>query len=208
MRDVRRLAELFIHYQLFFQRLASKICLTKNFLQLQAAVWRTMGPRSDPLKLALRFLLKTVAKTLRGFYHITDEDPKQQKVKTLDDFLVVLEYHWNNTFGYAQSVVIATRQQKLQWSAELPDEANVLKLRNYTEQQLSQSCTDDKFQFWSYSQFTIQHKTHVSGIAGWFANMWKNLVVMKDLEHIYMCVCILTFKLRIYFYDITAKFHK
>ena len=72
-----------------------------------------MGARSDPLKLALGFLLKMAVRILRGYYLITDEDPEQCRVKSFNNFLKVLSYHWNNTFGDAQSAIVAAKQEKL-----------------------------------------------------------------------------------------------
>ena len=82
------------------------------------------------LKASLYYLLKTMAKIVKGTFIVNDEDDKATEI---DKFVVVLELNHASLFGDATYKINLSRQTKLRRPHNLPvneDVSKVLKRRN------------------------------------------------------------------------------
>ena len=162
MRDMRRLGSLALE----FKEAASKegiICNSEDMLNrkyfpyLETAV-ETLRKRpnpdiNDPLKagtkLALGYILKTAAKVTKVNYLIKD---REDKARDVDNFAALLSLKWSSVFGDAECQVVTNRQERLRKPAQLPPEASIFKVRDYTLQSIK-DLTSQSFLFWSATEF-------------------------------------------------------
>ncbi len=143
MRDMRRLARIFLHVK---ESAAAEnkqlnsvkdIFDRKNFPYLETAILslthKDDQTQKNGLKAQLGYLLKTVIIILKGTYLSKEEDEQASQV---EKFEAILKLKWRSLFGDAEYANNLKRQQKLRKPEQLPEEGDMLSLRNYTTDQL------------------------------------------------------------------------
>jgi len=161
MRDMRRLASLFLAFQAAGAEdgkvLAAEDMLhRKYFSYLESAVTTlSTNPEETDLKagtkLGLGYIIKKAAKVMKVQYLIADDD---EKARSVDNFVTVLELQWPSLFGDAEYKVISDRQQRLRKPAELPVEEDVARVRQYMLEAIAEIAAQE-YLFWTSSEFSV-----------------------------------------------------
>ena len=91
---------------------------------------------------------------MKATYLVRDEDDKAAEV---DKFVQVLELHQLEVFGDATYQLNMKRQEKLRRPQELPGEADVVKVKQYTITRMSNMLADEYllWDFYSFSECVI-----------------------------------------------------
>lgn len=124
-----------------------------NFKRLQEALDECTHAEDNATmsakRVALGYLLKTVAKTMKGVYFSAGSE---EAAKEVDIWATVLDFNWPYMFSKAQYKVETRRKEKLRRPAALPPEEDVAKLRTYNVQEMKKM-VDDSYKFYSAYEF-------------------------------------------------------
>ena len=169
MRNVRRLASLFLNVQnaaaeqkVVIQKV-EEIFNRKHFDFLETAVIRMSekedGGQKHGLKLSLGYLLKKVCTILKGTLLTTPGN--DDKASEVDKFLDVLKLKWPLIFGDAEYEAHMRRQDVLRKPCQMPDEADLQLLRDFTVRELARF-TADKYKFLGKSEYIFLRSLAIS----------------------------------------------
>jgi len=92
------------------------------------------------LKSQLYYLIKRFAKIIKATYFVRDDDEKAGEV---DNFVQVLQLHESDLFGDATYKRNMNRQEKLRRPTQLPDEADIGRVKQYTVTRMSEIVSDE-----------------------------------------------------------------
>ena len=139
MADMRKLGNLFLEFSqhnppsLGSPATSLDMLERRNFPTLEQAIGTyTTHDETDlkaGLKASLYYLLKTMAKIVKGTFIVKHED---EKAAEIDKFVVVLELNHASLFGDATYKINLSRQTKLRRPQNLPVDEDVAKVREYT----------------------------------------------------------------------------
>ena len=160
MTDMRKLAGLYTTFKqvetvskIFKNDDASDMFERKNFNILETAIEKYTkyedGTVKPGLKMSLYYLLKAAAKILKGVYLVNDKDAQ---ATAIDKFVEVLELHHNQLFGDAIYETNKARQEKLRKPQQLPEEEDIMRVRDHTIEQIK-SFVSDEFRMWTAHDF-------------------------------------------------------
>jgi hypothetical protein len=161
MSDMRRLAYLFLAFKNTCESAevqvssSSDMLNRKNFPYLEDAISQyTCSSVGDGLKAglktALNYLLKRFSKVAKASLLVRGED---EKASEIDKFLDVFQLNQNHIFGDATYKLNRNRQEKLRRPTQLPSEADIEKLKQYTLERVT-TLLQDEFLLWDTHTFT------------------------------------------------------
>ena len=139
MADMRKLGNLYLEFtqqnppSLGSPASSVDMLERRNFPTLEKAI-TIYTTRDDTdlkagLKASLYYLLKTMARIVKGTYIVNHEDDKATEI---DKFVVVLELNHASVFGDATYRINLSRQTKLRRPQNLPVDEDIAKVRDYT----------------------------------------------------------------------------
>jgi len=158
MQDMHNLASLVLAFQTAASEdgkmlVAEHVLDWRNFPYLETAITtlsRNTNEQADlkaGTKLGLSYIVKKVAKVTKVEYLIADND---DKARSMDNFVTVLELQWPSLFGDAEYKVTNHRQERLHKPAELPVEEDIATVRQYMLEVIPKMTTHEYF-FWTSS---------------------------------------------------------
>ena len=164
MTDMRRMATLFHEFKLLNpnhdSESSAEMFDRKNFDTLHEAINQVTqkDPSSEPgnhstlkagLKISIFYLLKKMAKVLKGSYLVSCKD---QKAQDIDKFIDILTLNKDFIFGDAVYSLQRNRHINLRKPESLPLEDDVKLIRDYTVIEIG-NMLKDNFLFWSSQEF-------------------------------------------------------
>ena len=138
MADMRRLSHLYKHFKEQCEKVhkisanSSDLLIRSNFEEMKEAVLtytNSEGTLKAGLKSQLYYLIKRFAKIMKATYLVRDDDEKAGEV---DKFVQVLQLHERDLFGDAIYQLNMNRQERLRRPQQLPDEADIGRVKQYT----------------------------------------------------------------------------
>jgi len=151
MNDMRRLASLFIKFREEVKREApdtsvevKDMLCRDHFPSLETAVIQVTTSQDGTeiksgLKLGLYYLLKKLAKVIKINYLVKKQDDLATEV---DKFTDILGMNFNFLFGDAVYQINKNRETKLRRPTEMPSDADVVKVREYTVRNMREMLSD------------------------------------------------------------------
>ena len=156
MCDMRRLGSLFFHFKDAGQKneLTVKDMLTRtNFPALSTAIQQATTEESSGikagLKISLYYLLQKLAKFVKIKHLINEDDASAAEVEKFEQ---VLKLNYNFLFGDAIYNINKNRETKLRKPEQLPPDADITLMRQYTLARFD-ALLKDPYQHWSSSEF-------------------------------------------------------
>lgn len=139
MNQMRRLAEILLAFKKACSGSATGEDMLRraNFKHLQVALDSVTISSKKTLndkRVQMGYFLRAAAKVMKGDYYMKN---KEKDAEEMEVFLTLLEFNWSLMFGNAQFAIDNRRMDMLRRPAALPDEGDVLILRNYIKQEIS-----------------------------------------------------------------------